>query len=168
MAHNVTSSVVSDQDATPIAKIHPRKKGGVSRKAYGTLTVVATTAGQTMCLVRVPVRARLENVNLANLTNMGNGSVKLGFFRTGGGIAIKDDAIAAAVDLGASRTSPTSVLTAPSVANRALSIADWLATEIGTAGATNDVEVDIVASVVTVSTGTAVAVGLEATYVSPE
>jgi hypothetical protein len=168
MAHNVTSSVVSDQDATPIAKVNVLKKGGSSRKAYGSLTVVATTAAQTMCFVRVPVRARIADVLATNLTNMGDGSVKIGVFRPNGGIAISDAVISAAVNLGTSRTTPTSVLTAPSVANRAKSIADWLATEIGTAGATSDVEVDIVASVVTVSTGTAVAVGLEVDYVLPE
>lgn len=168
MAHNVTSAVVSNQDATPIAKVNPLKKGGVSRRAFGYLTIAATTAAQTNCFVRVPVRARVADVLMTNLTNMGNGSVKIGVFRPNGGIEIKGDAFAALVNLGTSRTTPTSVNTDPSVANRALSIADWLATEIGTAGATNDVEVDIVASVVTVSTGTAVAVGLEVSYVAPE
>lgn len=165
MAHNVTASVVSDQDATPIAKVLPYKKGGVVRGAFGTLTIVATTAAQTNCFVRVPVRARLRDVS-ARMTSMGNGSVKIGFFRTGGGIAIKDDAITAAMALTAQ--TGASVFDGPTNANRAKTIADWLATEIGTAGATNDVEVDIVASVVTVSTGTAVAVGLEATYVTSE
>lgn len=168
MAHNVTAAVVSDQDATPIAKVYPLEKGGVSRKAYGYLTALATTVGQTMCFVRIPVRARISDVKATNLTNMGDGSVKIGVFRPSGGIEISGAVVSAAVNLGTSRTTPTSVFTAPSVANRALSIASWLATEIGTAGATNDVEVDIVASVVTVSTGTAVAVGLEVEYVLPE
>lgn len=162
MAHNVTSSVVSDQDATPIAKVVPHKKNGVTRSAFGYLTIVATTAAQTNCFVRVPVRARLRDVS-ARMASMGNGSVKIGFFRTGGGVAIKDDAITAAMALTAQ--TGASVFDGPTNANRALRISDWLATEIGTAGATNDVEVDIVASVVTVSTGTAVAVGLEVSYV---
>lgn len=168
MPHSMISSVVSDQSATPIAKVNPVKKGGVERAAYGFGTIVATTAAQTNAFVRVPVRARLQDVKVTNLTNMGNGSVKIGFFRPNDGIAIKDDAISTAVNLGTSRTTPTSVLDAPSVANRAKTIADWLATEIGTAGATNDVEVDIVATVVTVSTGTAVAVALEAEFITPE
>lgn len=168
MPHSVISSVVSDQSATPIAKVNPVKKGGVERGAFGNLTIVATTVAQTSCFVRVPVRARLQDVKVTNLTGMGNGSLKIGFFRPNDGIEIKSDAISAAVNLATARTTPTSVMDAPSVANRAKTIADWLATEIGTAGATNDVEVDIVATVVTVSTGTAVAVGLEVDYVTQE
>lgn len=168
MAHNVTSSVVSNQDATPISKIMPIGKGGVKRSYFGYATIVATTAAQTNCFVRVPVRGRLASVKVTNLTGMGNGSVKLGVYRPSGGIEIKSDAISAAVDLGPARTTPTEVMAAPSVANRALSIADWLTTEIGTASATSDVEVDIVANVVTVSTGAAVAVALEAEVILPE
>lgn len=168
MAHNVTASVVSNQDATPISKIMPIGKGGVKRSYYGYATIVATTAGQTTCFVRVPARGRLQSVKVTNLTGMGNGSVKIGVYRPSGGIEVKSDAISAAVDLGTARTTPTEVLAAPSVANRALSITDWLTTEIGTASATNDVELDIVANVVTVSTGTAVAVALEAEVILPE
>lgn len=168
MPHSAIASVVSNQDSTPITKVLPAVKGGVQRSSYGTLTIVATTAAQTNAFIRVPVRARIRSVKMSNLTNMGNGSVKLGFFRPSDGIEIKGDAISTAVNLGTSRTTPTEVLDAPSAANRALSIASWLSTEIGTAGATNDVEVDIVATVVTVSTGTAVAVGLDVEYVTNE
>ncbi len=165
MPHSAIASVVSNSDATPITKVLPVLKGGQSRSTYGNLTIVATTAAQTNCFVRVPVRARIKSVKMTNLTGMGNGSLKLGVFRPNDGIAISDAVISAAVNLGTARTAPTEVLDAPSAANRAKTIADWLSTEIGTAGATNDVEVDIVASVVTVSTGTAVAVGLEVEYV---
>jgi hypothetical protein len=165
MAHNVTSAVISDQDATPVAKVSPAEKGGTCRAAYGFLTIIASTAAQTNAFVRVPVRARLKDVS-ARMATMGNGSVKIGFFRPNGGIAIDDDAITAAMALTAQ--AGASVFDAPTPANRAKTIAEWLATAIGTAGATEDVEVDIVASVVTVSTGTAVAVGLEVDYVSPE
>lgn len=168
MAHNVTSAVISNQDATPISKIMPLGKGGVTRKYYGYATIVATTAAQTIAFVRVPVRGRLSSVKVTNLTDMGNGSVKLGFYRPNGGIEVSSAVISAAVNLGTARTTPTEVLAAPSVANRALDIATWLATEIGTAGATSDLELDIVANVVTVSTGTAVAVALEADVVLPE
>lgn len=165
MAHSVTSSVVSDQDATPVAKVNPLEKGGAVRSAFGYLTIVATTAAQTNCFVRVPARARIQDVK-ASMTSMGNGSVKIGFFRPNGGIAVDDDVITAAMALTAQ--SRASVFDGPTNANRALSIADWLETAIGTAGATEDVELDVVASVVTVSTGTAVAVGLEVEYVLPE
>jgi hypothetical protein len=100
------------------------------------------------------------------MASMGNGSVKIGFYRPDGGIEVKSDAITAAMALTAQTGG--SLFDAPTNANREKSIADWLATEIGTAGATNDVELDIVANVVTVSTGTAVAVGLEADFVAPE
>lgn len=165
MAHSAIASVVSNSDATPITKVLPLLKGGQGRSTYGNLTIVATTAGQTNAFVRVPVRARVKSIKMTNLTDMGNGSVKLGVYRPNDGIEIKSDAFSAAVNLGTARTTPTEVLSAPSAANRAKSIADWLSTEIGTASATNDVEVDIVANVVTVSTGTAVAVGLEVEYV---
>jgi hypothetical protein len=162
MAHNVTSSVVSNQNASPITKVQPSVAGGKVRSAFGYLTIVATTAAQTNCFVRVPVTARLKDVRLSMAT-MGNGSVKIGFFRPNGGIAVDDDAITAAAALTAQTRA--SVFDGPSNANREKTIADWLATEIGTAGATYDTHLDIVASVVTVSTGTAVAVGLDAEYV---
>ncbi len=165
MAHNVQSQIVSDQDATPIVKVNTGEKGGVKRSAYGFLTVVATTAAQTNCFVRVPVRARIDRVG-AFMSSMGNGSVKIGVFRPNGGIEIKGDAITAAMALTAQ--TGANVFDGPTATNRAKTIADWLATEIGTAGATSDVEVDVVASVVTVSTGTAVSVGLEVSYVLPE
>lgn len=165
MAHSAISAIVSDQDATPAAKVLPHEKGGAVRSAFGYLTIVASTAAQTNAFVRVPVRARIKDVR-ATMASMGNGSVKIGFFRPNDGIAVDDDAITTAMALTAQTR--LSVFDAPTNAQRAQTIAEWLSTAIGTAGATNDVELDIVASVVTVSTGTAVAVGLEVEYVLPE
>jgi hypothetical protein len=165
MPHNVVSAVVSNQEATPIAKVLPTVDGGKQRSSYGQLTIVATTAAQTNAFVRVPVRARLKDVS-ARMATMGNGSVKIGFFRPNGGIAVKDNAITAAMALTAQ--TGLSVFDGATPSQREQTIADWLATEIGTAGATQDVELDVVASVVTVSTGTAVAVGLEVEYIANE
>lgn len=170
MAFSVTSAVVSNQDATPISKIFPTSKGGAARRAVASLTLIATTVGQTMAFARIPVRARLADV-LSTFASMGNGAVKVGFYRPGGSVntavAVKDDAISTGVAL-TGATQPTSLFSAPTPANRELSISNWLATEIGTAGATGDVEFDVVATVTTVSTGAAVAMALEIAYVEPE
>ena len=169
MSFSVTSTVLLNQDATPISKVFPTSKGGASRRAVASLTVLATTVGQTNAFARIPVRARLGDVS-ARLASMGNGSVKIGFYRPGGSVntavAVKDDAITAAMALTAQ--TGASVFDGPTPANREKSIADWLATEIGTAGATGDVELDIIATVVTVSTGAATAMALEVEYVEPE
>lgn len=165
MAFTLKSTVVSNQDATPIVKIYPTLKGGVRRSYYGNLTITGATVGQTNAFARVPVRSRLSDVR-ASLASMGNGSVKIGFYRSGDGIEIKSDAITAAMALTAQARA--SVFDGPTPTNRGKSIADWLVTELGTAGATNDVEVDVVATVVTVSTGAATDFGLELDLVSPE
>lgn len=169
MAYSVTATVLSNQDATPASKVYPTAKGGSVRASFGNLSTIATTVGQTMAFMKIPARARIVSVNPYNVT-LGNGSIKLGFYRPGSSIntavAVKDDAITTALAL----TAQTGVnaFNGPTPANRAKAISDWLATEIGTAGATQDVEFDIVATVVTVSTGASTDYGLEVTYVLPE
>lgn len=169
MAYSVVASVLSNQDATPIAKVYPTGKGGSVRSNYGVATIIATTVGQTTGFVRIPARARLISVSTRHAT-MGNGSFKFGFYRPGSAlgtsVAVKDDAISAAVALTAQ--TGANLFDGGTATTRGQAISDWLATEIGTAGATQDVEFDIVATVVTVSTGTAVSYPLEVQYVLPE
>lgn len=165
MAHTTIAQVVQDQDATPIVKTNSLEKGGVKRSAYGTLTLTAATAGQTSAFVRIPARARVASIN-AHMASMGNGSVKIGLFRPNDGIAIDDDCFTTAMALTAK--TGANVMDAVTPANLALSLSSAFSTAVGTAGATNDVEYDIVASVVTVSTGAATAVGIEVEYVLPE
>ena len=97
---------------------------------------------------------------------MGNGSIKVGLFSPSQGIAVDDDCFTTASALTAH--TGASIVDAPDATARSQDIATWLATAIGTAGATNDVELDVVASVVTVSTGASVAIGMEVLYVLPE
>jgi hypothetical protein len=99
--------------------------------------------------------------------DMGNGSFKIGFFRVNGGVEIKSDAITAALSMLAAKDD-LNCMDGPSNANKQLTIADWLATELGTAGATHDVEVDIVATVVTTSTGATTSHALEVEYVTDD
>lgn len=166
MTYSVMSSVVSDQQATPIAKVNPIKKGGVLRQAYGYLTVVASTAAQTNAFVRIPARAKITALRAEN-ASMGNGALDLDIYRIDGtrittaGSLLADfpltaHSLEAQVDLGLSE------------ANAASDLATLFATEIGTAGATGDAEFDLVGVVITVSTGTAVPIGMLVEYTTPE
>lgn len=166
MAYSVTSSVVSDQKATPIAKVNPVEKGGVIRSAYGFATIVASTAGQTNAFVRIPARARIVEMVMEN-ASMGNGALDLDLYRTNETRVTTAGSLMADVALTA-HTKAAALDTLLSEANLAKDLATLFATEIGTAGATNDVEFDIVGVVITTSTGTAVPVGLEVKYVLPE
>jgi len=166
MAYSITSAVVSDQKASPIAKVNPIKKGGAVRSAYGFATVVATTVGQTNAFVRIPARARIESLVMVNAT-MGDGALALDLYRTNETRITTGGSIMAIAPLTA-HTEAAPLAPARSEANMAKDLATWFATQFGTAGATGDAEVDLVGVVLTVSTGTAVPVGLQVTYVVPE
>lgn len=166
MAHTTQSTVVTDQDAIPVVKVSQIEKGGAVRSAYGYLTLTAATAAQTSAFVRIPARARVVAIELKNVT-MGDGSVKIGLFRPNDGIAIDDDVFATAVALTAHEFGANvSTVPAPADADKDLKTAHT--TAVGTASATDDVDYDIVMSVVTVTTGAATAVGMEVKYVMPE
>lgn len=166
MAYSVTSSIVSDQKSTPIAKVNPIEKGGSVRSAYGYATIVATTAGQTNAFVRIPARARIESIVAVN-AGMGNGALDFDLYRTNETRVTIDGAVMADFPLTA-HTEAAPLAPARSEANMAKDLATWFSTAIGTAGATGDVEFDLVGVVITVSTGTAVPVGIQVTYVLPE
>lgn len=166
MAHTNQSSVITTIDSTPITKVNALIKGGRVRSAYGYLTLAPATAGQTNAFVRVPVRARLKDVKLKHAA-FGNGAVDLGLHRPEDGIAITSDGLAADIELDSARGTAIVDL-ATAVADREKDLATLFATEIGTAGATEDVEVDLVLTVATVSTGAATAVGMEVEYVLPD
>jgi len=166
MAYSVTSSVVSDQKTVPIAKVSPIEKGGVVRSAYGFATVLATTAGQTNAFVRIPARARIERVTAIN-ASMGNGALDFDLYRTNEVAITSAGAVMADFPLTA-HTEAAPLALARSEANAAKDLATWFSTQFGTAGATGDVEVDLVGVVITVSTGTAVPVGVQVEYVVPE
>jgi len=165
MAHTNQASVITKQDATPAVKVGPVEQNGSLRSAYGYMTLTPATAAQTNAFVRVPVRASVRGL-YPQMASMGNGAVKIGLFRPNDGIAIDDDCFTALMALTAK--TGANVMDAVSPANLALDIASAFSTAISTAGATEDTHVDIVMSVVTVSTGAATAVGLEVRYVSPE
>lgn len=165
MAHTAQASVVTDQNTVPVIKVSAVEKGGRVRSAYGVLTLTAATAAQTNAFVRIPVRARVVSIGL-HKASQGNGSVKVGLFRPNDGIAVDDDCFSTAVALTAH--TGANVMDAVTPANLALDIASAFSTAIGTAGATGDVELDIVASVVTVTTGASTAVGMEVRYVLPD
>ncbi len=165
MAHTTQSQVIQDQDDTPIVKTNQLEKGGVKRSAFGYLTLTAATVGQTSAFARIPVRARVAAIK-PFMATMGNGSVKIGLHRPNDGIAVKSDAFSSAMALTAKTGANAMDAIAP--ADLAKSIEDAFETEIGTAGATGDGELDVVLTVVTASTGAATAVGIEVEYVLPE
>lgn len=168
MALVSTSQNVTDQDATPIAKVGPQKKGGVVRTAQGHIlaaSLTGGTVGQWYTFVRVPVRARVLDVRLTNATST-TGAVKFGLYRSQSGIAISD-AVFSTVTVMGQANNRASVETVRTVAQRKDNLATAFATAISTAGASNDVEVDIAATIVTVI-GTPVDALVEVDYVLDE
>lgn len=167
MALVSTATNVSDQDATPPVKVNTLKKGGVVRSANGYLAAASFTGGtvgQWYTFVRVPARARITAIKMTNPTST-TGAIKVGLYRPNG-IAIDDDVFATAFVMGAANNR-AAVDTVQTPLERSKSLADAYATAIGTASATNDVEFDIAAAIVTVI-GTPVAAFMEVEYVLPE
>jgi hypothetical protein len=166
MALVSTSQNVTDQDATPIAKVNVQKKGGVIRSAIGYLAAASMTGGTTgqwYTFVRIPVNAIVKRIKCTNLTST-TGAVKCGLYRPGG-IAISDAVFATAFVLGAANNA-AQVDTVLTALQRTQTIATAFATAISTAGATGDAEVDIALGIATVI-GTPVDVTVEVEYVLP-
>lgn len=167
MALVSTSQNVTDQDATPVVKVNPQKKGGVVRTAQGYLAAASFTggtAGQWYTFVRVPARARVLGIYLTNPTTT-SGAVKCGLYRPGG-IAISDAVFSSVTVLGAANNrASVDVVRTPSQRKDSLSTA--FATAVSTAGATGDVEYDIALAIVTVI-GTPQDALLEVDYVLPD
>ncbi len=169
MPHTSLSSVIVKLDSTPVTKSNTLVRDGMVRSAVGFVTVAATTAAQTLALARIPVRARIVSIHAKLGASMGNGDLSFGLFRpdTTTIKAIDSVNLAAHWALTAT-TADVNAVTAPSVTQMTQSIADAFSTAITTAGATSDTLVDIVASVVTVSTGAATTLQYDVKYVLPE
>lgn len=167
MALVSTSQNVTDQSATPIAKVSAQKKGAVLRIAHGSLAAASFTGGTTAqwyTFVRVPVRAQIVNIQLTGATTT-SGAVKCGLYRPDG-IAIDDDVFATNYDMAAEKDG-TTILVTPTSVERTQSIATAYATAISTAGATGDAEVDIALAIVTVL-GAGIAHSMHVVYTLPE
>jgi len=162
------SSVMSDIFTSPAVKVSPGVNGGVKRSVFAHFAaadLLATTVGQTHSICRLPSTARITDLRAEN-ANMGNGAFDFDLYAVDGtqitsaGALLADfpltaHSLEARVDLGLTP------------ANAAKDLATLFATEIGTAGKTGDAEFDLVATVVTVSTGASVVTGFEVEYVAP-
>jgi hypothetical protein len=158
---------VTDQSATPVVKVNSQEKGGVVRHAAGYLAAAnftGGTTGQWYTFVRVPVRALIKDIKLVGATTS-SGAVKCGLYRPDG-IAIDDDVFATNYDMAAEKDG-VSILVTPTALERTQTIAAAYATQIGTAGATGDAEVDIALAIVTVL-GSGVNHAMMVEYVLPE
>ncbi len=167
MALVSTSQNVTDQSAVPVVKTNSQEKGAPVRVAHGYLAAAnftGGTTGQWYTFVRVPVRAQIIGISLTGATTS-SGAVKCGLYRPDG-IAIDDDVFATNYDMAAEKDG-TTILVTPTSVERTQSIATAYATAIGTAGATNDVEVDIALAIVTVL-GAGVNHAMHVTYTLPE
>jgi hypothetical protein len=167
MALVSTAANVSDQDATPIAKVNVLKKNGHVRTAFGYIAAASFTGGTTgqwYTFVRVPARARVLDVRLTNATST-TGAVKFGLYRPNG-IAISDAVFSTVTVMGQANNRAT-VETVRTPAQRKDNLATAFATAVSTAGATTDLEYDIAAAIVTVI-GTPVDALVEVDYVLPE
>lgn len=169
MAQVSISQNVTDQDATPIAKLNVQKKGGVVRTAQGVILAAnftGGTVGQWYTFCRVPARARVLGVYLTNATST-TGALKAGLYRPGvAGIAISDAVFSTVTVLGQANNR-ANIETVRTVAQRKDTLATAFATAVSTAGATGDLEYDVALTVVTVI-GTPVDALLEVDYVLPE
>lgn len=170
MALVSTSQVVTDQSATPAVKVNQLEKGGRVRTAQGFLAAASYTGGTTgqwYTFVRISKFARVLGVFLTQATTT-SGAVKIGLYRPDG-IAIDDDAFSAVTVLGAATNirARADTLTVYTASLRQSDLNTAFTTAIGTAGATNDVEFDIAAAIVTVI-GTPTDALLEVDYVLPE
>jgi len=168
MALVSTSQVVTDQSASPVVKVNQLEKGARVRTAQGFLLAAnftGGTTGQWYTFVRLPARARVLGVFLTAATTT-TGALKVGLYRPDG-IAIDDDAFSAiTVTTGLIRARvDTATVYTPALRQSSLAVA--FATAVGTAGATNDVEYDIAAAIVTVI-GTPVDALLEVDYILDE
>ena len=167
MALVSSSQVVTDQSATPAVKTNQQEIGAPIRRANGYLAAasfVGGTAGQWYTFVRLPVRAQIVDIQLTGATTT-TGAVKCGLYRPDG-IAIDDDVFATNYAMSAEKDG-TSVLVTPTALERTQSIATAYATAIGTAGATEDVYVDIALTIVT-ALGASVNHAMHVEYTLPE
>jgi len=97
---NLKSQVVTDLDATPVVKTSPHEIGGVVREAVGTIAVTDDDATSTFRLVRVPSRARITDVFLANDDLDGATpalAVDVGLYLSEGGAVVDVDFFASAI-----------------------------------------------------------------------
>ena len=167
MALVSTSQEVTDQSATPVAKVSVIKKGAHVRTARGFLLAAnftGGTTGQWYTFVRIPARARVLGVFMTNATST-SGAVKVGLYRPDG-IAISDAVFASVFVMGAANNRAR-VDTVQTAALRRDQLSTAYSTAIGTAGATGDTEYDIAAASVTVI-GTPVDALMEVDYILPE
>jgi hypothetical protein len=171
MAYTASSDQIAKLDASPVTKTTQLDASGYIRSVSAFFTGAvfdALTADQTAAIARIPARARLVGVFMTGVATGNTGSLDVGLYRTtaNGGTAIDRDAFAAAVDENVTRNN-LNLWVHTATADTGKNLKDLHATAVGTAGATNDVEYDIVASIVTVM-GTPQAVSFRVDYVLPE
>ena len=169
MSYTAKTTVVSDITASPAVKVSPTVHGGVKRVYFGDIAAAdlpdCKTVGQTVAVCRVPAALRVTDLRVENAT-MGNGAFDFDLYRTDGTAITSAGSFLADFPLSA-HSFEARVDLGLTPANAKKSLEDLFATEIGTAGATGDKEFDLVAVVVTVTTGAAVTFGFQVEGVTP-
>lgn len=169
MSYSKDSTVMSDILTSPAVKVSPTVNGGAKRSVFAHFAaadLLATTAAQTHSIARLPATARVTDFRAEN-ASMGNGAFDFDLYAVDGTQITSAGSFLADFPLTAhSLESRVDLGLTP--ANAAKDLATLFATEIGTAGKTGDTEFDLVASVVTVSTGASVVAGFEIEYVTPD
>ena len=122
---------------------------------------------ETNAFVRIPARAKITAFRAENAT-MGNGALNFDLYRVDGNTRVTLSGAVLPLFPLTAHSLEAQVDLSLSEANAAKDLATLFTTAIGTAGATGDAEFDLVGVVITVSTGTAVPVGLMVEYVLPE
>ncbi len=168
MAYTATTDLLANLVASPVVKPAQTDQGGKTRTVKGLIlaaSFVGGTVGQIYGLLRVPVRARLGRVGLVNATAT-TGFVSMGLYRTNG-VAVDAVCLSSGIPLTAHTSAQTDVVAAPSALQHSQLISAAFKTAIGTASATNDIELDIGIAIITVA-GSAVDLYAEAEYTIDE
>lgn len=98
---NQLSQIITDLDASPVVKVNPTEIGGVHREAIATIAMTTGAASDVKRFVRVPSRARVVKVELANDDLDSNGvptlATDIGLYDVNGGAVVDADFFASAI-----------------------------------------------------------------------
>lgn len=170
---NQSSQIITDQDATPIVKTNTLEQGGVRRSAIATLAMTTGAAADIKRFVRIPSRALVLSVQIANDDLDSNATPTLatdvGLYKNAadGGAVVDADFFASAItqlQAAAGFTDVTYESAVVTVANRAKPLWDQLGLSADP-GLAYDVALTYTAGAATHANGN---VTLRVDYVLPE
>lgn len=98
---NENSQIITDVNATPVVKTNQLEAGGVVRETCAVLSVTSGAASDIKRMVRIPSRARVVKVEMANTDLDSNGvptlAADVGLYDINGGAVVDADFFASAI-----------------------------------------------------------------------